>query len=160
MPEDGAMSKNMVFDSALYQQEIFFNDLEKGQTFPPYRYRLEHEYVQAYLQAVGEANPVFRDERAAREAGFEGAIVPPPAVLSYGYIYSAMRRRPPTGYLNTSVRFEFLSPLQVGAELTLNLSVEDKFTKRERKYIILKAMVEGAEGKVVACAHIDCIFPA
>lgn len=150
----------MVFDSALYQQEIFFNDLEKGQAFPPYRYRLEHEYVQAYLQAVGETNPVFRDERAAREAGFESVIVPPPAVLSYGFIYLAMRRRPPTGYLNTSVSFEFLAPLRVGAELTLNLSVEDKFMKRERKYIILKAVVDDVHGEVVARARVDCIFPA
>lgn len=154
------MSNSTLFDTALYQREIFFDDLEKGQTFPPYRYRLEPEYVQAYLQAVGEDNPVFRNEHAAREAGFEGIIVPPPAILSYGFIYSAMRRRPPTGYLNTSVRFEFLAPLCVGAELTLNLSVEDKFIKREKKYIVLKAVVDDVRGEVVACARVDCIFPA
>ncbi len=71
-----------------------------------------------------------------------------------------MRRRPPTGYLNTSVRFEFLAPLRAGAELTLNLSVEDKFVKRQRKYIVLKAVVDNAHGEMVACARVDCIFPA
>ena len=90
----------------------------------------------------------------------DAIIVPPPAILSYGFIYSAMKRRPPTGYLNTSVRFEYLAPLRAGAELTLNLSVEDKFIKRERKYIVLKAVVEDVRGGVVACAHVDCIFPA
>lgn len=154
------MSNGAIFDTALYQREIFFDDLEKGQSFPPYRYRLEPAYVRAYLQAVGEDHAAFRDERAARAAGFEGAIVPPPAVLSYGFIYSAMQRRPPTGYLNTSVSFEFLAPVRAGAELTLNLSVEDKFIKRERKYIILKAVVDDANGQAVACARVDCIFPA
>ncbi len=72
----------------------------------------------------------------------------------------AMKRRPPTGYLNTSVAFEFLAPLRVGAELALKLSVEDKFIKRERKYIILKAVVEDARSQVVARARVDCIFPA
>lgn len=154
------MSSNTVFDTALYQREIFFDDLEKGQTFPPYRYRLEPGYIQAYMNAVGEDHPVFRVEGAARAAGFESVIAPPPAVLSYGFIYSAMRRRPPTGYLNTSVAFEFLAPVRVGAELTLNLSVEDKFIKRDRKYIILKAAVDDANGQEVACARVDCIFPA
>lgn len=154
------MSNRKLFDTEIYQQEIFFDELEKGQAFPPYRYRLEPEYVQAYLRAVAEDNPVFLDENAARAAGFEGVIVPPPAILSYGFIYSAMKRRPPTGYLNTSVRFEYLAPLRAGAELTLNLSVEDKFIKRERKYIVLKAVVEDVRGGVVACAHVDCIFPA
>jgi acyl dehydratase len=160
MMEIRAMSHSAIFDTAQYQQEIFFDDLEKGQTFPPYRYRLEPEYVQAYMKAVGEDHPAFREERAARVAGFEGVIVPPPAVLSYGFIYSAMRRRPPTGYLNTSVSFKFLAPVRAGAELTLNLSVEDKFIKRERKFIILKAVVDGADGQVVARARVDCIFPA
>lgn len=154
------MSSSAVFDTTLYQQEIFFDDLEKGQSFPPYRYRLDPEYVQAYLKAVGEEHPVFRDEAAARAAGFESVIVPPPAVLSYGFIYSAMRRRPPTGYLNTSVSFEFLAPVRSGAELTMHLSVDDKFIKRERKYIILKALVDDANGQAVACARVDCIFPA
>ena len=153
------MRNSASFDTTVYQQEIFFDDLEKGQRFPPYRYRLEPEYVQAYMTAVGENHPVFWNEHAAREAGFDGVIAPPPAVLSYGFIYSAMRRRPPTGYLNTSVSFEFLAPVRVGAELTLNLSVEDKFIKRERKYIILKAVVDGADGQAVACARVDCIFP-
>jgi acyl dehydratase len=160
MMEVCAMSSDAIFDTASYQQEIFFDDLEKGQAFPPYRYRLEPEYIQAYLAALGEDNPVFRDERAARAAGFEGAIVPPPAVLSYGFIYSAMRRRPPTGYLNTSVSFEFLEPSRVGAELTMHLSVEDKFVKRERKCIILKAIVCDSRGEAVASARVDCIFPA
>lgn len=154
------MSTNPYFDDGRYQQEIFYDDLEKGRTFPPYRYRLEPEYVQAYLQAVGEDNPVFRDEQAAREAGFESVIVPPFAIVSYGSIYLAMGRRPPTGYLNTSISFEFLAPLQVGAEVTMNLSVEDKFIKRERKFIILKAVVDDAHGAAVARARVDCIFPA
>jgi acyl dehydratase len=158
--EVAVMSNSAIFDTTLYQREIFFDDLEKGQTFPPYRYRLEPAYVQAYLKAVGEDHPAFREERAAHAAGFEGVIVPPPAVLSYGFIYSAMKRRPPTGYLNTAVSFEFLAPVRAGAELTLNLNVEDKFIKRERKFIILKAVVDDETGHAVACARIDCIFPA
>jgi len=154
------MSNSAIFDTTLYQREIFFDDLEKGQTFPPYRYRLEPAYVHAYMKAVGEDHPAFRDENAACRAGFEGVIAPPIAVLSYGFIYSAMRRRPPTGYLNTSVSVEFLAPVRAGAELTLNLNVEDKFIKRERKCIILKAVVDAANGRLVARARVDCIFPA
>jgi len=74
-------------------------------------------------------------------------------------VYEAMGRRPPTGFLNTRTCFEFLGPVRVGSTLTLRVSVEDKRVKRERKYIVLRAVASDDTGRTVAAAQIECIFP-
>lgn len=150
----------MLYDRNLYRKEVFFDELTTGQTFSPLRYRFETEDVETYLRAVGDTAAAFRDNRAAREAGFDGALVPPLATLNYGFIYQAMGRRPPTGFLNTATSFEFHAPAVHGEELTLAVSVEDKFVKRDRKYVILRAVVTNDRGQLVSSARVECIFPA
>ena len=35
------------------------------------------EMIQAFTRSVGESNPVFSDEEAARAAGYRGLLAPP-----------------------------------------------------------------------------------
>jgi acyl dehydratase len=147
-----------LYDHSLFKEEIFFDEFEVGNTFAPLKYRINSADVIEYLKSVDDDNPVFTDNTAAKKAGFAGAILPPFAILNYGFIYQAMRRRPPTGNLNTSCELTFLSPVLHGTELTLNLKYADKYEKRGRKYVRMEAVVDAA-GKPVAKARVDLMFP-
>lgn len=149
----------MLYDKTKFQREIFFDELSVGQTFPPLQYRFGSEDVATWLRSVDDDTPAFRDDGAARTAGFEGALVPSLAAMSYGFIYQSMGRRPPTGNLNTRASFEFLAPIRHGTSLTMNLSVEDKFVKRERNYVVFKGVVRDDGGQDVAIVRAELTFP-
>lgn len=147
-----------LYDRGAYTEEVFFDEVEVGKTFPSLRYRIGRDDIAEYLESVDDDTPAFLDDAPARAVGFEGAIVPPFAILNYGFVYQAMRRRPPTGNLNTSCEFSFLVPVHHGDELTLNLRIADKYEKRGRNYVRFEAIVN-SEGTPVAKAIIDLMFP-
>lgn len=147
-----------LYDHSLFADEIFFDEFEVGKTFAPLKYRIGSSDVVEYLKSVDDDNPIFTDDAAAKKAGFKGAIIPPFAILNYGFIYQTMRRRPPTGNLNTSCELAFMMPVLHGTELTLNLRFADKYEKRGRKYVRLEAVVDVA-GEAVAKATIDLMVP-
>lgn len=48
-----------------------------GTSAPPHVFRLEHEVVRRYVEAVQDANPLWMDEQFAKETRHGGTIVPP-----------------------------------------------------------------------------------
>jgi len=48
-----------------------------GRAFGPYVAEVEKSRVRFFAKAIGETSPVFRDEAAARDAGFSAIPVPP-----------------------------------------------------------------------------------
>lgn len=149
----------MFFDRSLYEREIFFDGIVVGHAFPPYKYQLGRELLDAYMESVDESHPAFRSENAARRLGFEHVPVPPLAVLIYGFAYTAMGRRLATGNLNSAIDFEFHSPVRPDATLTMNLTVDDKYIKREKKYVVLKAVVSDEVGQPVSTGRLTFMVP-
>ncbi|MBM3947215.1 MAG: MaoC family dehydratase, partial [SAR202 cluster bacterium] len=45
-----------------------------GKDFPAGEFEVTREMVRSYCQAVGETNPLFTDEQAARRAGHRGVV--------------------------------------------------------------------------------------
>lgn len=48
-----------------------------GKEYPPYSFEVEKGKVREFARAIGDNNPVFHDENAAKAAGFEGLALPP-----------------------------------------------------------------------------------
>lgn len=48
-----------------------------GRTFPPFSVTVEPGRLRFFAKAIGEADPVYLDEAAARAAGHRGLPVPP-----------------------------------------------------------------------------------
>ena len=48
-----------------------------GREFTPVTARVEPGRLRFFLNTLGEGNPVYRDEKAARAAGFSASPVPP-----------------------------------------------------------------------------------
>lgn len=145
--------------SALYQPELFreelpFEDAEIGRAFPPFAYAVTPGHVEAYVEGIRSGV-----DGAAVADAVADPLFPSLVALNFGFIYSAMGCRPPTGFLNTSLDVDLIAPIEIGAPLTMTVSVEDRQIKRERKFVTLKAMVADQTGASVAATRVGCIFP-
>jgi len=48
-----------------------------GREYPPFHFEVEKGRIRMFCQAIGESNPVYLDETAARKAGYRSVPVPP-----------------------------------------------------------------------------------
>lgn len=54
-----------------------------GKTYDPVDYEVGLEKIREYANAVGEANPIYRDRDAARASGFRDVVAPPMFCVVY-----------------------------------------------------------------------------
>jgi acyl dehydratase len=48
-----------------------------GQSFPPFTFEVDKSKIRELAQALGDENPIYRDEEAAKSAGLPGIVAPP-----------------------------------------------------------------------------------
>ncbi len=48
-----------------------------GKEYPPFTVEVEKRWVRSFAGAIGETNPIYFDETAAREAGYRSLPAPP-----------------------------------------------------------------------------------
>jgi acyl dehydratase len=56
-----------------------------GKSYPPHEFEIEADRIRAYVDAVGEENPVHHDAAAAKEAGFRDLVAPPMFAVVYQF---------------------------------------------------------------------------
>ncbi|MGI8728338.1 MAG: MaoC family dehydratase N-terminal domain-containing protein [Solirubrobacterales bacterium] len=54
-----------------------------GKTYDPVDYEVGLEKIREYANAVGEANPIYRDRDVARASGFRDVVAPPMFCVVY-----------------------------------------------------------------------------
>ncbi len=143
-----------LYKPELYREELPFEDAKVGLKFPAFSYAVTKGHMDAYVEGVTGG---LDGERV--EAALADPLLPSLVALNFGFVYSAMGCRPPTGFLNSSVQIEIDDTVEVGAPLSMTVSVVDRQIKRERKYVTLHAVVTKADGAAVCSARIGCIFP-
>jgi acyl dehydratase len=48
-----------------------------GREYPPFSVEVEKRWIRSFADAIADDNPIYRDERAAREAGYPSIPAPP-----------------------------------------------------------------------------------
>lgn len=108
-----------------------------GRTFAPVTARVEPGRLRFFLDTLGDTNPVYRDEAAARAAGFTAAPVPP----TYLFCLEMMDAPDPFEFLTAldidlarvlhgEQRFDYHAPVVVGDTLTLTSRVTEVTDKK------------------------------
>jgi acyl dehydratase len=118
------------------------------------------EHVAAFARALGDDNPLYTDEAAARRGPF-GAIVAPPT-YPIAFMIEAM-----SGGMNTFLElglnfmtlvhgeqeFEYTRPIRAGETLTLNGRIGDVYEKTGSSgtldFVVLETEAKDADGKTV-----------
>jgi acyl dehydratase len=121
-----------------------------GKIDPPHVRKVEKGAIRRYADAVGDSNPLFRDEEAAKQLWYERIVAPPGffgwplgAVPQLEAVMGLMLAVVNAGYhriLDAGMSFEFLLPVYAGDILIVSPKVADVAEK------------EGKSGTMIICS--------
>lgn len=104
-------------------------------------------------QALGTVTEPVGAALAGSLAGPVGepgeAAVAPPAVFPVLFL-KALRRTLggiPNGGVLAKYELEFGAPLKTGGEVEIEVSIADKYVRRERPYVVVQFLITGADGE-------------
>lgn len=101
-----------------------------------------------YGDLVGDRNPLFRDDEAARAAGFERRVVPPALLAGmFSDLFGTKLPGRGTGWMKQQMAF--LAPAHIGAALTA--SVEITRLRAAKELVNLRSTIADENGRLV-CA--------
>ena len=111
--------------------------------------------IRAFADAIGDPNPVYRDEAAARDAGHEAIIAPPTFLIKMTFSLDPSVFIDPELGLNLSMvvhgeqEFRFERPVKVGDRLTGTPKITSIATKGRNEFMVIDAEVKTADGELV-----------
>jgi acyl dehydratase len=99
-----------------------------GKTGEPRVYEVERGAIRRFAEAIGDPNPAFNDEGAARKTRFGGMIAPPTFYRSMSSPIPNIEL-PSTGIgfrgLDGGSEWEFLQPVRPGDRITVQSKLAD-----------------------------------
>lgn len=103
-----------------------------GLTSPPVTYDIEKGHIERFAEAIGDANPLYHDEAAARASRYGGIVAPPTffRALNAGPLPVSPFRfgRLKPGF-DAGSEWEYHHPVKAGDRITVTSSVEGYETK-------------------------------
>lgn len=108
-----------------------------GHEFPTRTITVERGQLKLFCKAIGETNPIFLDEDAAKAAGYEGIPVPPTFPMSLtmlaepaDYDIYAKMGADKTRLLHGEQGFAYHAPIYVGDHLMIDTRIDDIVEKK------------------------------
>lgn len=130
-----------------------------GRSFTPVTARVEPGRLRYFLNTIGERNAVYRDDAAARTAGYPAAPIPP----TYLFCLELMDAERPFEFLTElgidlarvlhgEQRFTYRAPVVVGDTLTFKSRVSDVTDKKggAMTMVVVETEVTNQHGARVA----------
>ncbi|EHP42742.1 maoc-like dehydratase [Cupriavidus basilensis OR16] len=119
---------------------------------------VERGRLKFFAKAIGETNPVYLDESAARDAGYADLPAPPTflftAELDSGAMFGLLDRLgvPIQNVLHGEQSFEYLGPIVAGDTMTVTSRIKDIYDKKggALEFIETESQVANQRGEPVA----------
>jgi acyl dehydratase len=129
-----------------------------GREFPPSEpYEVSRVKIKEFADAIGDPNPVYRDQEAAKAAGYPDVIAPPTFPIVIALTGGALND-PELGLDFTMVvhgeqRFEYRRPLLAGDVLITESTVSGIRSIGRNERLDLQTVIKTVEGEHVCTAH-------
>lgn len=131
-----------------------------GRTYPPTApYEVGREKIREFADAIGDANPVYRDPEAAAKFGHPDVIAPVtfPIVISLGAAEQIVMD-PELGLdysrvVHADQRFSYARPVRAGDRLVAVVTVENIKTMAGNDIITTRADIATVDGEHVVTAR-------
>jgi acyl dehydratase len=129
-----------------------------GRMFPPAEpYEVTRVKIKEFADAIGDLNPVYRDQDAAKAAGHPDVIAPPtfPIVVSM----SGSSLTDPELGLNYAMvvhgeeRFEYRRPLRAGDVITCESTISGIQSIGRNERLDIQTVITTIEGEHVCTTH-------
>lgn len=119
---------------------------------------IERGRLKFFAKAIGETDPVYTDESAARDAGYADLPAPPTflfaAELDSGALFALLDRLgvPLGKVLHGEQRFEYLAPVVAGDTVTVSSRIADLYDKKNGalEFIEIESRAVNQHGTPVA----------
>ncbi|WP_447919785.1 MaoC family dehydratase N-terminal domain-containing protein [Achromobacter aegrifaciens] len=119
---------------------------------------IERSRLKFFAKAIGETNPIYSDETAARLAGYADIPAPPTflfsAELDSGALFSLLDLlcAPISKILHGEQSFEYFGPIVAGDTVTVRSRVKDIYDKKggALEFIEIESQVANQHGDPVA----------
>jgi acyl dehydratase len=127
-----------------------------GRVYPPQQYDVGREKIREFAEAIGDANPVYRDPDAARALGHQDVVAPPTfamipvlrgfdiMVADLGIDYAQV--------IHADQRFEHARPIQAGDRLSTTTTLQSVRSRAGSDFLGVRCEVVAAEGEPVCTA--------
>lgn len=98
-----------------------------GREGDPVVHEVEKGAIRRFVEAIGDPNPLYQDEAAARAAGFSGLLAPPtfPSVLAMNEKFRYSLDLGTRSILQSEQLFEYGRPIVAGDRITVRSRVAD-----------------------------------
>lgn len=98
-----------------------------GRESEPVLHEVEKGAIRRFAEALGDPNPIYVDEAAARAAGFPALVAPPtfPVVLASNERFRHSLDLGTRSILHGEQQFEYVRPVVAGDRITVRSKVAD-----------------------------------
>lgn len=136
------------------------NQAFKGKEFEASSpYEVTSDSIREFADAIGDPNPIYRDEVAAQNAGEKTIIAPPTYLTKLNFVYGPQMLADPELGLNYAMvvhgeqEYEYVRPVRAGDMLVAKPRIADIFAKGRNEFLITEATIETQDGEKVAVAR-------
>jgi acyl dehydratase len=137
-----------------------------GHEFSPYTTDVEKGRLRFFAKAIGETNPIYTDESAAREAGYRA--LPAPPTIPFVLDMEGPELLPVVGALNLDIarvlhgsqEFEYHAPICAGDRITVTSRISDIFDKKggALEFVVMESSYSNQDGDLVAQARNTLVY--
>ena len=120
------------------------------------------ETIGKFCAAIGESNPLYTDEAAAKRGPYGGIVAPPSFAVTFRngrHFFTHVPRFGRAGF-DAGKDVEFRAPIRPGDKITLSSHVKEIYEKTGRSgsmvFVVVRSTVQNQNGEAVA--HIDHRF--
>ncbi|MEP6696921.1 MAG: MaoC family dehydratase N-terminal domain-containing protein [Pseudonocardiales bacterium] len=130
-----------------------------GKSYPPTEpYEVGREKIREFAEAIGDANPAYRDRAAARALGHPDVVAPPTFPIVMAMRAAAQVTFDPalgldyTRVVHGEQHFSYSRPVYAGDVLTVAVTVDDIRTAAGNDIITTRGEISTADGEHVVTA--------
>ncbi|MCI0183096.1 MAG: MaoC family dehydratase N-terminal domain-containing protein [Acidibacillus sp.] len=122
---------------------------------------VERGAVRKFADAIGDANPVYRDDEAAKKSRFGQLIAPPTFSRTFEYGIVEGFQLEGDGLIHGEQVFHFERPIYVGEEVYCSMRVADTYTRDggsgKMTFYLFEQKGETATGELIFTAKMNVI---
>jgi acyl dehydratase len=122
-------------------------------------YEVGREKIRDFATAIGDHNPIYHDEAAAKAAGYDDIIAPPTFLTTLGFKFGPQVVGDPELGLNYAMvvhgeqEFEILRPVRPGDKLIGAPKIIDITARGKNEFMTYEASITTTSGEKVAIAR-------
>ena len=122
-------------------------------------YEVGREKIKEFANAIGDPNPVYHDEAAARAAGYPDLIAPPTFLTVLNFKYSPQLIGDPElgleywRVVHGEQTYEHVRPARPGDLLVGRPRIADIGARGDNEYLYVEATIETTQGEKIATAR-------